>query len=65
MESYIDRYFKVTYESGQPCKHPGCLKHVTHPCEGCGRYAGQGKVVEMRPIFEEYLKDSMDRKENR
>lgn len=23
-----------------PCKHPGCLHHVTHPCEGCGRIAG-------------------------
>jgi hypothetical protein len=26
---------------GEPCKHPGCLKHVTHPCEGCGRIGGQ------------------------
>lgn len=24
-----------------PCKHPGCLHHVTHPCEGCGRIAGR------------------------
>lgn len=28
------------YEDGEPCKHPGCLQHVTHPCEGCGRIAG-------------------------
>jgi len=20
-----------------PCKHPGCMAHVTHPCEGCSR----------------------------
>lgn len=20
-----------------PCLHPGCMSHVTHPCEGCGR----------------------------
>ena len=26
---------------GQPCHHPGCLHHVTHPCEGCGRIAGK------------------------
>jgi len=26
---------------GQPCGHPGCLHHVTHPCEGCGRIAGR------------------------
>jgi len=25
---------------GQPCGHPGCLSHRTHPCEGCGRIAG-------------------------
>ncbi len=25
---------------GKPCKHPGCLSHVSHPCEGCGRIAG-------------------------
>lgn len=26
------------YRVGQPCSHPGCLNHVTHPCDGCGRY---------------------------
>jgi len=31
-------------EEGQPCKHPGCLSHVSHPCEGCGRVAGRGKT---------------------
>lgn len=24
-------------KDGGPCGHPGCLHHVTHPCEGCGR----------------------------
>lgn len=23
-----------------PCRHPGCASHVTHPCEGCGRIMG-------------------------
>lgn len=27
---------------GGPCGHPGCLQHVSHPCEGCGRIAGHG-----------------------
>ena len=27
-------------EAGVPCGHFGCLQHVTHPCEGCGRIAG-------------------------
>jgi len=26
---------------GKPCGHPGCLNHVTHPCERCGRIAGR------------------------
>jgi hypothetical protein len=26
--------------AGEPCGHPGCLSHVSHPCEGCGRIAG-------------------------
>jgi len=30
---------------GEPCSHPGCLHHVSHPCEGCGRVAGRGNVV--------------------
>ncbi len=27
--------------AGEPCDHPGCLSHVSHPCEGCGRIAGR------------------------
>ena len=30
-----------TYREGEPCEHPGCLRHVTHPCEGCGRIMGK------------------------
>lgn len=26
---------------GEPCKHRGCLNHISHPCEGCGRIRGQ------------------------
>jgi len=31
---------RMNWKPGQPCDHPGCLSHVTHPCEGCGRIAG-------------------------
>jgi len=30
----IDNYLRG------PCSHPGCMSHVTHPCEGCGRTWG-------------------------
>lgn len=26
-------------QPGQPCTHPGCASHLSHPCESCGRYA--------------------------
>ena len=30
-----------TWKGNEPCDHPGCMHHVTHPCEGCGRQWGQ------------------------
>lgn len=33
-----------TFQDGQPCGHPGCLHHVSHPCEGCGRVAGRNHL---------------------
>ncbi len=37
----------VEYEDGQPCKHPGCVNHITHACEYCHRTgaAGVGFVI--------------------
>lgn len=35
---------KANLRDGEPCGHPGCLSHVSHPCEGCGRVAGQRVV---------------------
>jgi len=25
--------------NGEPCDHPGCSGHISHPCEACGRVA--------------------------
>ncbi len=27
----------VPLKDGEPCSHPGCVNHLTHPCEQCGR----------------------------
>ena len=35
---YIEEY----YPENIPCPHPGCLSHISHPCEYCGRIAGKG-----------------------
>jgi hypothetical protein len=32
-----------TYKNGEPCSHPGCCNHLTHPCEKCGRIGCQGE----------------------
>ena len=42
IEDYI---LKERYETekDKPCNHPGCMHHVTHPCEGCGRIWGRTK----------------------
>ena len=29
---------------GEPCSHRGCLNHISHPCEVCGRIGGQRTV---------------------
>lgn len=34
-----------TPPDGVPCHHPGCLSHITHPCEGCGRIGGHPNVT--------------------
>ena len=37
--------YEVVVLSGQPCHHKGCLRHLSHPCEGCGRIGGKGNVT--------------------
>ena len=32
---------RPSLRDGEPCTHPGCLSHLTHPCEGCGRVGGR------------------------
>ena len=42
-------------KDGVPCRHPGCLNHVSHPCEGCGRIAGKSPAKNTRatdPLLE-------------
>jgi len=38
---------KIKYDNGQPCNHKGCLSHISHPCEGCGRIGGDG-IIEFK-----------------
>lgn len=43
-------------KDGVPCRHPGCLNHVSHPREGCGRIAGKSPAKNTRatdPLLKE------------
>ena len=65
-----DIYYR---KPGEPCEHPGCASHLSHPCEGCGRYAAglnEGPDVDAafdrlremslhHPIIASYLKTAM------
>jgi hypothetical protein len=59
MSKNIQRDFYTVYRDGYPCSHPGCLQHITHPCEGCGRVGGrkiypfQNDVVDTVFAFDE------------
>lgn len=33
------------FKDGEPCNHKGCLNHISHPCEGCGRIGGSNKLT--------------------
>lgn len=34
------------YKDSEPCSHRGCLAHISHPCDGCGRIGGRGEAFE-------------------
>lgn len=41
-------------KAGQPCIHPGCAAHLSHPCEECGRYAAglaNGPDIEAAKVY--------------
>ena len=40
-------------EDGIPCSHPGCLNHISHPCERCGRIGG--KAMNSNQEFHEMI----------
>lgn len=33
-----EKVMGIRIQDGNPCSHAGCLSHVSHPCEGCGRW---------------------------
>jgi hypothetical protein len=37
----------MRFKDGQPCSHPGCLSHISHPCEICGRINGRYETIKL------------------
>jgi len=44
----------------EPCTHPGCKNHVSHPCEGCGRFWGEIETVITQVEIKQVYDDSGD-----
>jgi hypothetical protein len=43
--------FVTMFKDGQPCKHPGCGRHVSHACEKCGRIRARGEFKLPRSMW--------------
>lgn len=46
-----NNYLEILYNDGEPCDHPGCRAHLTHPCEKCGRIGARGKIYKYAKGF--------------
>ena len=33
----------IEWRDGEPCNHKGCIIHISHPCEECGRQGSKGE----------------------
>jgi len=60
----MNKQIMTNLKEGEPCNHPGCLHHRSHPCEGCGRVTGKyikkGGLVKEQIIPDEDLKIDRD-----
>ena len=43
-----------------PCSHTGCYSHMTHPCEGCGRYQGKCKTCKGGGVLSVYTQEEVN-----
>ena len=39
------------WKFGVPCHHAGCDRHISHPCEVCGRVGAKWTVIEMYDLI--------------
>ena len=51
---------KPEHTQWEPCIHRGCKNHITHPCEGCGRFWGEIETVITQVEIKQVYDDSGD-----
>lgn len=54
LESAGTSEFVIVFRDGEPCNHVGCMNHVSHPCEGCGRKNAAGNVILPKRIVDSW-----------
>ena len=45
IESVCDDMKIDIWRDGEQCSHKGCRSHISHPCEGCGRFGANGIAI--------------------
>ncbi len=56
----IKARYEAATKMSDPCKHPGCHSHLTHPCKGCGRQGGFASWRTLLGIVRQDLPDCLD-----
>lgn len=55
MKQIFEELKSKPLQDGEACSHIGCLSHVTHPCENCGRIASN--MLKERKLERKLLKE--------
>jgi hypothetical protein len=52
----------ISFENNEPCEHKGCIAHISHSCEVCGRINAKGKKTINRFLYDKLLKENKMKK---
>lgn len=50
---------REVWKDYEPCGHPGCLSHLSRPCEGCGRIGGRSDLAAQITVYVSHQKHGL------